>query len=84
MPTISVFYGIVITMYLVKKEHNLPHIHEKYGEYRTTFSILDGKQGRGKFPKRASQMVKEFIEFYKTDLLKMWETGTYKKLKGLD
>lgn len=27
MPTISVFYGIYIMMYLRNKEHNPPHIH---------------------------------------------------------
>ena len=27
MPTISVFYGIAIKLYLREKEHNPPHIH---------------------------------------------------------
>lgn len=84
MPTISVFYGIVITMHLAEKEHNPPHIHARYGEYNTTFSILDGSQGKGNFPKRATLMVKEFIELNKKELLEMWNTEKYKHLKGLD
>ncbi len=83
MPTISVFYGITIMIYQIGKEHNPPHIHAKYQEYNAKFSILDGEM-QGDFPKRASQMVKEFIEKYKKELLEMWETGNYKKLKGLE
>jgi len=30
MPTISMFYGIMIQMYLGKGEHNPPHIHTLY------------------------------------------------------
>ena len=33
MPVISMFYGIIISMYyLDTKQHNLPHIHVSYGE----------------------------------------------------
>lgn len=43
MPTISRFYGIVITMNFVMKEHNPPHIHAKYGEYNASFIISNGE-----------------------------------------
>lgn len=84
MPTISTFYGIVITMRLIEKEHNPPHIHAKYGEFETSFTIRDGKKGEGYFPKRATRMVKEFVKVNKEELLKMWETGQYTTLKGID
>ena len=84
MPTISIFYGIVITMHLAEKEHNPPHIHARYGEYRTTFTIEGGIKGDGKFPNRAASMVREFIETHKSELLEMWETEKYRKIKGLD
>lgn len=29
-------------------------------------------------------MVKEFVLKYRNELLKMWETGEYMKLKGLE
>ena len=83
MPTISVFYGITIMIYQTGKEHNPPHIHAKYQEYSAKFSILDGEK-QGDFPSRASKMVKEFIYKNKKELLEMWETGNYRKLKGLD
>ena len=34
MPIISMFYGIIIRMYLIDNQHhNLPHFHAKYVEY---------------------------------------------------
>ena len=74
MPVISRFYGIVIKMYLRQKEHNPPHIHAIYGEYVGMFSIADGEMFEGDLPQKVQMLVKNFIEFYKGRLLKMWET----------
>ena len=84
MPTISVFYGITIMMYLRDKEHNPPHVHAFYGNDAASFYILNGEIYEGSFPKRAKKMVKEFILKNQKDLLEMWESGKYIKLKGLD
>lgn len=84
MPTISMFYGIIIMMYLRDKEHNPPHIHAFYGEHAATFFISNGEIIEGEFPQRAKKMVKEFIKKYKTELLDMWTTGKYMKLQGLE
>ena len=84
MPTISTFYGIVIMMYLRDKEHNPPHIHAFYGDNAATFYISNGEIYEGEFPNRAKKMVKEFVLKYQKELLEMWETGEYMKLKGLE
>lgn len=43
MPAISMFYGIVIYLYLFDDErHKLPHIHARYQGQDATFSIMDG------------------------------------------
>ncbi|MCR5348072.1 MAG: DUF4160 domain-containing protein [Bacilli bacterium] len=84
MPTISVFYGIIIMMYLRDKEHNPPHIHAFYGDEAATFYISNGEIYEGSFPNRARKMVKEFILKYQKELSDMWETGKYMKLKGLE
>ncbi|DAB30992.1 MAG TPA: hypothetical protein CFH84_01005 [Sulfurimonas sp. UBA12504] len=34
MPTISMFYGIIVRMYCAPNEHNPPHIHVYYNENR--------------------------------------------------
>lgn len=84
MPTISTFYGIRVFMRQILKEHNPPHIHAQYGGYQASFTIADGNLYQGEFPKRAAEMVKEFVSKNKEELLKMWESGQYKKLKGID
>jgi hypothetical protein len=33
MPTISMFFGIIIRMYYAPKEHNPPHIHVYYQDF---------------------------------------------------
>ena len=84
MPTISVFYGIVVMMYLKDKEHNPPHIHAFYGDESATFYISDGEIMNGSLPRTAKKLVKEFITLYRNELLQMWETGEYQKLNGLE
>ncbi|WP_210147498.1 DUF4160 domain-containing protein [Aromatoleum bremense] len=42
MPTISMFYGIIISLYFYDDQrHKLPHIHAKYQGQDASFSILD-------------------------------------------
>ncbi len=84
MPTISVFCGITIRMYLRKKEHNPPHIHEDYQDLYATFLIFNGEKAEGEFPRRAAMMVKEFILAYNKELEEMWETGEYHQLPPLE
>lgn len=83
MPTISIFYGIYITMHLRNKEHNPPHIHASYGKEVASFYIENGEIYEGSFPSRGKKLVKEFVLKYKKELLEMWETEKYAKLEGL-
>ena len=41
MPTIALFYGIIIQMYFLSSEHNPPHIHAIYNDHRATYSLID-------------------------------------------
>ncbi|OGR03971.1 MAG: hypothetical protein A2520_05370 [Deltaproteobacteria bacterium RIFOXYD12_FULL_53_23] len=51
MPTISMFYGIIICLYFYDNErHKLPHIHAKYQGYEAAFSIIDGALLAGEIP----------------------------------
>ena len=47
MPTISTFYGIIITMYY--NDHMPPHFHALFGAQEALLN-LDGKIIEGKFP----------------------------------
>ena len=51
MPTISMFYGILIRMYVLDtKQHPLPHIHVEYAEAEAIFQIPDGELLEGELP----------------------------------
>ena len=70
MPEISRFLGIIISM--LYNDHNPPHFHASYGEYKISIDILTGVIS-GKFPKRALKAVIEWYEIYKDVLLEDWE-----------
>lgn len=43
MPIISMFYGVVVYMYLYDvQKHSKPHIHVEYAEFTAVLSIEDG------------------------------------------
>ena len=66
MPEISRFLGIII--FMVYNDHDPPHFHARYGEYKITVGI-DSGIFEGKFPRRALNAVLEWYQLYK-DLLK--------------
>lgn len=72
MPTISMFFGIVIRMYFPPKEHNPPHIHATYQDDEAVFSILDGEK-TGDFPSKQTRLVQAWIEIRREELLADWE-----------
>lgn len=84
MPTLARFYGIVIRMYFLGSGHNPPHVHAIYGEDTAAFDIHTGDIIDGGMPKRAANMVREWITKNEGALLEMWETQEFKKLDPLD
>ena len=74
MPIISMFYGVVIRMYLLdNKHHNLPHIHARYAEYEASINIEDGEILAGKLPKKQLRLVQAWIELHRDELFADWE-----------
>jgi hypothetical protein len=39
MPTISMFFGIIIRMYFAPKEHNPAHVHTHYQDYKAALKL---------------------------------------------
>ena len=70
MPTISAFYGIVIAMFF--NDHDPPHFHARYAEYRARFGIATGDLLDGRLPPRATRLVKEWTELHRADLEEDW------------
>ena len=84
MPVLSRFYGIIIRMYFLQKEHNPPHIHAIYGEDMAAITISDGKILEGALPRKALEMVRERIALNRDELFTIWETQNFKQLPPLE
>ncbi|MBW8332288.1 MAG: DUF4160 domain-containing protein [Prolixibacteraceae bacterium] len=64
MAIISMFYGIIISMYyLDNKQHNLPHIHIKYQDEEAVVSILDGQLIDGTMKPNKMKLVQAGLKF---------------------
>jgi len=71
MPEISLFYGIRITMNW--NEHNPPHFHVDYAEFRATVLIQECIIDRGFLPNKQLKIVLAWCEIHKDDLMQNWE-----------
>lgn len=70
MPTISVFYGIVIAMFY--NDHAPPHFHVRYAEHRARCRIAGGEILDGELPLRAQRLVREWTELHGAELQENW------------
>ena len=74
MPTISMFYGILILMYFYdNKKHNRPHIHAEYAEYEASIAIDDGSVIDGSLPTGKLKLVQAWIEIHRENLMADWK-----------
>jgi hypothetical protein len=71
MPTISVFFGIVIRMYF--DDHGPPHFHAYYGEYAAIVDIATLEVREGRLPRRAMALVREWAEAHRDELSENWD-----------
>ena len=84
MPVLSRFYGIIIRMYFLQKEHNPPHIHAICGENVAAITIADGKVLEGELPAKALEMVREWLSEHREELLSIWETQEFRQIPPLE
>lgn len=71
MPTLSMFFGIIIRMYN-NGEHNPPHFHASYQEYQGVFN-MDGDLTEGEMPTKQRKLIAAWAEIHKDELLANWE-----------
>ncbi len=85
MPTISSFYGIRI--FLPPKDHNPPHFHVEYAEYRAQVEMKSGNILAGKLPPKARALTEEWRIINLDALLENWnlmiESKQIKPIAGL-
>ncbi len=89
MPTISMFYGILIRMFFrdVEKHHE-PHIHAEYQGNVGVYSIAGGTLLAGKLPPKKHKLVVAWIVIHQENLEANWELAVNGKkpfpIRGLD
>lgn len=84
MPVLSRFYGIIIRMYFLQKEHNPPHIHAIYNEDMAAIDFTTGNVLDGYLPPKALSLVREWISIHRDELKEVWETQNFKNIAPLE
>ena len=70
MPSISMFYGIVIYMY--RADHSPPHFHAYYGDNKAVFD-LTGDYMEGDMPAKQRRQIKVWAELHEDELRALWK-----------
>jgi len=73
MPTLSMFFGIIIRMYYAPKEHNPPHIHVYFQDYTSIINVIDCNLMGGEIPPRQMRLVLAWVEIHRDELIANWE-----------
>lgn len=74
MPTISMFYGILVAMFYEDNDrHHLPHIHVRYSGMKAAIAIEDGRVLAGEIPAKQLKLVQAWIEIHCDELFADWE-----------
>jgi hypothetical protein len=86
LPTISIFYGIVIRMYV--RDHDPPHFHAVYGEHEALVAIEGGVILEGRLPTNAARLVKDWTMARQVQLRDNWQRARagvpLERIPGLD
>ncbi len=73
MPTLSMFYGIIISMYF--DDHNPPHFHAAYQGDEATFD-LRGELLEGDMPAKQRKLIGAWAEIHHDELVGNWELAS--------
>jgi hypothetical protein len=73
MPTLSVFFGIVIRMYY--DDHPPPHFHAIYGDQEAKIAIDTLELIEGKLTRRALGLVLDWAALHQQELRDNWIRG---------
>ncbi|KRH97645.1 MULTISPECIES: DUF4160 domain-containing protein [Cylindrospermopsis] len=73
MPTISMFYGLIIRMFFTDiQQHNLPYLHVEYQGAEAVVSIPDGEIVQGVLPPKKLRMLQAWIVIHEEELMADW------------
>lgn len=71
MPTISMFYGIIVRMFN-NGEHNPPHFHASYQGHNAKLDF-DGNIITGEMPNKQMKLLAAWAALHHDELLANWE-----------
>ena len=73
MPTISMFFGIIVRMYFMDtQQHHQPHLHVEYQGKVSVISIPDGEMLEGAMPPKKQRLVQAWIAIHEEELMANW------------
>lgn len=76
MPTISSFYGIVVSPYFLDgRRHHRPHVHAKFQGEEAVLAIPEGELLEGSLPPGKMRLVLAWIEIHRDDLVAAWNSA---------
>ena len=70
-------------MFFKPKEYELSHLHALYGEHIGIFDLQPMEITEGDLPKKAQELVKEWMRSNQEELLEMWDSQNLRKLPPL-
>ena len=73
MPTISMFYGIIVRMlYMDTEQHNLPHLHIEYQGSQAVVQLPEGVLLEGVLPAKKLRLLQAWITIHEDELMADW------------
>ena len=76
MPTLSMFFGIIIRMFA--DDHNPPHFHASYQGADATFDLW-GNLLEGDMPSKQQKLIAAWAEIHHDELVANWELASSKE-----
>lgn len=70
MPTIAIFFGIVIRIW--HDDHPPAHIHAEYQGFEALIAIETGEVVQGSLPRKVAAIIKEWRETHRDELRANW------------
>lgn len=71
MPTLSIFFGIIVRMW--HDDHPPPHIHVEYQGFEALVKISNGEVSEGELPRKVAAIVKEWCLVHQAELQDNWQ-----------
>jgi hypothetical protein len=77
MAVLSMFYGIIISMYYFDQQrHRMPHIHVRYADQEAVLALPEGQLLEGQLHRSKMKLVLAWIEIHREELMANWELAT--------